>query len=75
MFPGVVSRRRRSSVQQRPLSGVFSDGTSDGVGGGGSGSVAGWTSKGGIDGLEVGAVVEEPEDSPERMDANGEVEE
>jgi len=72
MFPGVVSRRRRSSVHQRPVSGIFSDANSDGVGG--SGSVAGWTSKGGIEGLEVEAVVEEPEDTPERKDVNGDVE-
>lgn len=74
MFPGVVSRRRRSSAHQRPVSGVFSDANSDGVGGGGSGSVAGWAPKGGIEGLEVEAVVEEPEESPERKEANGDVE-
>jgi len=59
---------------QRPVSGVFSDATSDGVGGGGSGSVTGWTPKGGIEGLEVEAVVEEPEESSERKDADGDVE-
>ncbi len=68
MFPGVVSRNRRSSVQQRPVSGVFSEANSDGVGG--SGSVAGWAQKG----MEVEAVVEELEESPERKDTSGDVE-
>lgn len=72
MFPGVVSRNRRSSVQQRPGSSVFSEANSDGVGG--SGSVAGWAQKGGIEGTEVEAVVEEPEESPERKDTSGDVE-
>ena len=74
MFPGVVSRNRRGSAQQRPVSDLFSEANSDGVGGGGSGSVAGWAQKGGIEGMEVEAVVEEPEESPERKDTNGEVE-
>lgn len=61
MFPGVVSRRRRSSVHQRPVSGTFSDANSDGAGVGRSGSIGGWAPKGGIEGLEAEAVVEEPE--------------
>jgi len=55
-------------VQQRPVSGVFSEANSDGVGG--SGSVAGWAQKG----MEVEAVVEELEESPERKDTSGDVE-
>jgi len=56
------------------VSGVFSDATSDGVGAERSGSVSGWAPKSGIDGLDVEAVVEEPEESPERNGANGDVE-
>jgi hypothetical protein len=56
------------------VSGVFSDATSDGAGGGGSGNIAGWAPKSGIEGLEVEAVAEEPEENPQRKSANGDVE-
>lgn len=60
IFPGVVSGRRRRSSVARPGSGSLSE----------SGDGGGWAGKGAVDGAGAGvgeaALVEEPEESPER---------